>query len=70
MEELLPKKVKDRADKDPDFIPKNVHLVLDMSKRRQYPITKGNRISGYHMNIFRNEVRIFICSIFNFILTE
>jgi hypothetical protein len=42
-------KVKDRADKDPDFIPKNVHLVLDMSKRRQYPITKGNRISGYHM---------------------
>ncbi len=42
-------KVKDRADKDPDFIPKNVHLVLDMSKRRQYPITKSNRISGYHM---------------------
>lgn len=36
-------------DKEPDYIAKNVHLVLDMSKRRQTPIAKGSRLAGYHM---------------------
>lgn len=37
------------AEREEDVIAKNVHLVLDMSKRRQYPFTKGSKISGYHM---------------------
>ena len=36
-------------DKEPDYIAKNVHLVLDMSKRRETPIAKGSRLAGYHM---------------------
>lgn len=34
---------------DVDVIAKNVHYVLDMSKRRSYPLTKSNRPTGFHM---------------------
>ena len=45
------RKVKEKVseDKEPNYIAKNVHLVLDMSKRRQTPIAKGSRLAGYHM---------------------
>ena len=40
-----------RANKstNEDYIANNVHLVLDFNKRRQYPITKGSKVSGYHV---------------------
>ena len=42
-------KEKVSEDKEPNYIAKNVHLVLDMSKRRETPIAKGSRLAGYHM---------------------
>lgn len=36
-------------EREPPLIPKNVHIVLDMSKRRTTPLTGRSRICGYHM---------------------
>lgn len=34
---------------EPEYIPRNVHIVLDMSKRRESPMTFGGRQTGYHV---------------------
>lgn len=34
---------------EPEYIPRNVHIVLDMSKRRESPMTFGGRMTGYHV---------------------